>query len=591
MAQIVSTSEKKVYQIQRWLGLNESPDGDTHMKMGEAAVMRNFRITRESHLQIRPGYGTAVTLAAGRPVRGLWSGYVGGVFHVVAACGGSLWDVDLEEGTAQNQGAIDDSDIFFFDFADQLYLLTGTGYYSWDGSGEPVPVEGYVPIVSTAVPPGGGGTQMESVNLLTGKRRAQFSPDGSTAAFQLPETAIDEVLSVEGTDKTWTADTAKGTVTFSAPPDKGVNTVTITWRKGDGERARVAGMRFAELYNGQNDSRVFLYGDGSNTALYSGLDEHGRPTAEYFPALNELAVDSENTPITAMLRHYDRLLIFKPDSTYSCAYDTMGLETGAVTAAFTVSPLNRAVGNAAPGQARLVDNSARTLFSRSVYQWSLASGAVRDERNAKRISDKVADTLGRFRLEDCLAFDDEWNHEYYLFCDGQAVVNNYGNDTWYYYNNLPVSAVTQVKGTLFFGTPDGAIMEFSRRFHSDNQAEIDAYWESGSMDFDMDWRRKYSALLWIAIKPESQAMIHVTAQSNIKSSYPIKIISAGLSTFLHANFAHWSFGVNRKPQLIRAKLKVKKATYYKLILFSRSASSTATVLSMDFQVRYTGNVK
>ena len=111
------------------------------------------------------------------------------------------------------------------------------------------------------------------------------------------------------------------------------------------------------------------------------------------------------------------------------------------------------------------------------------------------------------------------------------------------------------------------------------------------MDFDMDWRRKYSAMLWIAIKPESQAMIHITAQSNIKSSYPIKTISAGLSTFLHANFAHWSFGTNRKPQLIRAKLKVKKATYYKLILFSKSASSTATVLSMDFQVRYTGNVK
>ena len=591
MAQIVSTSEKKIYQIKRWLGLNESPDGDTHMDMGEAAAMRNFRITQESHLQVRPGYGAAVTVSAGKRIRGLWSGYVGGAFHTVAACNGQLWDVDLEGGTAQSKGAIDDADAFFFGFSEKLYILTGTGYYAWDGTGALAAVDGYVPIVSTAVPPAGGGTALESINLLTGKRRAQFSPDGSAKTFQLPETDLSEIVSVEGTDATYTPDLAKGTVSFASAPAKGVNTITITWRKGDGERGRVTAMRYAELFNGASDSRVFLYGDGTNTALYSGLDENGTPSAEYFPAMNELAVDSENTPITAMLRHYDRLLIFKPDSAYSCAYDTMTLDTQAVAAAFYVAPLNRAVGNVAPGQARLVDNSARTLFSRSVYQWSLASGAVRDERNAKRISDKVTDTLGRFGLEGCITFDDEWNHEYYIFCDGQAVVNNYGNDTWYYYTNLPVSAVTQVKGTLYFGTPDGAIMEFSRRYHNDNLEEIDAYWESGSMDFDMDWRRKYSAMLWIAIKPESQAMIHITAQSNIKSSYPVKTISAGLSTFLHANFAHWSFGTNRKPQLIRAKLKVKKATYYKLILFSKSASSTATVLSMDFQVRYTGNVK
>ena len=71
----------------------------------------------------------------------------------------------------------------------------------------------------------------------------------------------------------------------------------------------------------------------------------------------------------------------------------------------------------------------------------------------------------------------------------------------------------------------------------------------------------------------------------------LALFSAGLATFLNMNFAHWSFGTNRKPQLIRSKLKVKKATYYKLILYSLSASATATILSVDIQVRYTGNVK
>ena len=82
-----------------------------------------------------------------------------------------------------------------------------------------------------------------------------------------------------------------------------------------------------------------------------------------------MAVDSANTPITAMIRHYDRLLIFKTDSAYSCSYSTLTLGDGSVSAAFYTSSLNRSIGNAAPGQAKLVDNNARTVYGRSVYEW------------------------------------------------------------------------------------------------------------------------------------------------------------------------------------------------------------------------------
>ena len=591
MANIVSTSETKIYQIKAWLGLNESPDGDTHMKLGEAAEMRNFRITAENHLQIRPGYGPICTLAEGSPIKGMWSGYVKGVFHVVAACGGHLWDIDVSGKTATDKGEIDDSATFFFGFSEKLYILTGAEYYAWDGEGTATVVEGYIPIVTTAAPPQGGGTLLESINLLTGKKRAEYSPDGEATVFQLPENNLDQIISVEGTDISYTSDLVKGTVTFQSAPPKGINTITFTWKKGDGDRKDVTGMRYAELYNGESDSRVFLYGNGTNKTIYSGLDEFGKATAEYFPQLNTISVDAENTPITAMIRHYDRLLIFKPDSAYSCSYSTITLDGGLTTAAFYVSSLNRSIGNEAPGQARLVSNNARTVFGRSVYTWSLASNSVRDERNAKIISDKVASLLAQFDISKSICFDDEWNQEYYIFYNGNAVVHNYQNDAWYYYTNMPVEAVVSVRDSLYFGTPDGRIMEFSRKYRNDDLKDIDAYWESGSMDFDMDWRRKYSSNIWVSIKPESQAMVYATAESNIKSDYPDKLITAGLATFLNMDFNHWSFGTNRKPQLIRAKLKVKKATYYKLIFYSVSASATATILSADIQVRYTGNVK
>ena len=69
MSKVVANDSTKIFQIQKWFGLNENPDGDTGLKMGEAAEMRNFRVTRENHLQIRPGYAPVCSLAAGQPVR------------------------------------------------------------------------------------------------------------------------------------------------------------------------------------------------------------------------------------------------------------------------------------------------------------------------------------------------------------------------------------------------------------------------------------------------------------------------------------------------------------------------------------------
>lgn len=86
---------------------------------------------------------------------------------------------------------------------------------------------------------------------------------------------------------------------------KGTNTVTVTYRKGEGARKEVCAMRFAELYNGSTDTRVFLYGDGSNRTIYSGIDgDSGQPSAEYFPDLYEARVGESNTPITSLVRHY-----------------------------------------------------------------------------------------------------------------------------------------------------------------------------------------------------------------------------------------------------------------------------------------------
>ena len=53
MAQIVTNVQERIYQIKRWLGVNEAQEGEASLKMGEAAVMRNFKVTAGGALKKR----------------------------------------------------------------------------------------------------------------------------------------------------------------------------------------------------------------------------------------------------------------------------------------------------------------------------------------------------------------------------------------------------------------------------------------------------------------------------------------------------------------------------------------------------------
>ena len=611
MALIQANSEINVLKIKEFKGLNENPDGDTNIQTGELSEMRNFRITRDKHLQIRPGTKTIVSLQeawntwaeTNTPSTdaprfcGAWHGKVGDAYHTIAAYGGVLFDVDLTGEAPAVIGTCTQDDTSFFGFEGNVYLLNGHDYLYWNGAAdaqfsEVVP---YVPTIQTATTPGGSGTALENVNRLTNLRKVAFSPDGTEKVFQLPETDIADVTAVTGTSISYTVDKPNGKVTFSSAPTKGTNTVEITYQKGDGAANEVKRMRFAELFNGTTDSRVFLYGDGTNKTIYSGVELNtGRPTAAYFPDLYEASIGEENTPITSIIRHHSRLMVFKTTSAWSLQHELITLANGAVTAAFYVTPVNRQIGNAAPGQVRLLENNPLTLFEKSVYQWkatSTSGNIVSDASNAGRISDRVGVTLGGFDLPATKTFNRQGENEYWFLYGGNALILNYASNAWYLYNGMPFTEMLEISSEVYGFTDDGRVVHVSRQYRNDDGADIDAYAATGSMDFDKDWLLKYSPMIFVALQPESGARINVTVETNRRSDYPDKVVAAGISSFTHVNFGHFSFRTNRKPQVRRVKLKVKKATFYKLIYKSCSASATATVLETDVKLRYAGNVK
>lgn len=699
MAKIGASTNEKIFQIKSFLGMNESPDGDTMLKMGEAAEMRNWRVTRDGNLQRRPGMLTlkglaqtytlnvdaaaekvyenaaaamhlrmyptanivdgiielsgdeesvdvanaaenaglywrrdashvwklkgctanadgstytwefyrvkAVPTGNNLNVAGMWTGFVNGREELLAACDGKLWrlwDATSGEYIRTAIGDIDTSrNVHFFGFSNIVYMLNGSQYKQWDGT-TLADVHGYRPMVRVSVPPAGGGESLENVNRLCGERRLMISPDGEAATFALPEKGLASVDYVKNTatneniaSSEYTYDLTNGTVTFTAAPAKSVNSYEIGYTMPNPFRSQVTSMRYSELYNSTQDTRVFIYGDGTYKALYSGIDYDGKPRADYFPDLFEMAIGDANTPITGLIRHYSTLICFKSHSAYSIRYGSYTLSDGLQTAAFYSMPTNRIIGNSAMGQVQLVLNSPRTLFGNEVYEWknngSYASNLSVDERQAKRISDRVNATLHGFNLERCVCYDDNSNQEYYICCGDKALVHNYAADVWYCYTGFPASCLLSFHGDLYMGTPDGRFIRISYAYKSDDGEPIYAYWESGSMSFGQDYMRKYAASLWVAIKPESNSEVWVTVQTDRKSTYTEKIVDSRLATFEHVDFAHYSFLTNRKPHMNKLKIKAKKFVFYKLIFKSASSSANATVLATDIRVRFTGYAK
>ena len=532
---------------------------------------------------------TAAANTTDTVVRGLWSGFVAGQEVLCAACNGYLWQLSLgEDGTWSKTacGTIDtDEDVFMFGFSDSLYLLNGSQYRVWNGTAL-TDVGGYRPLVAVSVPPEGGGTALEQVNKLTGARRVRVSPDGMATVFHLPEqnlASVDYVQYVSsGADITsYDVDLTAGTVTIAPAPAEGTNSVEIGYSVADDTADEIQAMRYAELYNGSQDTRVFVYGDGTNRCFYSGLDYDGLPRADYFPDLNVAHVGDENTAITAMIRHYDRLLCFKLDSAWAIGYSQVTLADGTVTAGFYVSPINRSVGNCAPGQAVLVENRPRTLDGRSVVEWksTSSSGNINgDERNAERVSQRVDETIRTFDLETAKTFYDKYAHEYYVIgADGTALVHGIDADAWYVYTNFAARCLINYKDELYFGTADGYLRHFSTQYFSDEGEAIDAYWESGSMPFAADFQRKYSAMLWVGIRPDDNGYLEVSAKTDRKTDFAV--------------YSFETVDAAQVPEMNRIKLKAKKFTYYNLILANNTADKTATVVSVDIRVRGTGYVR
>lgn len=464
-------------EITKWQGLNFLPGAEIPQNYLTDIV--NFRINKDGSLQTRTGCSKAydfTTVIATDPahpgytpglgnINKVYDGFIDGnpVTIVIGSAAYAVYPRIPPVGHDYYAYAHPiyegnfDSNVEVFEFNDVTYLIDGHTFYTFSKSDATNPyilqaANVYVPTIAITVPPSGGGEMYESINVMTDERRVLFSTVAGTQLYTLPETPGPRTLLanpivkivLDGTEIPSTGYALAGnTISLSTPPaNDGINNLEVIYTCDHAtytEQQKDLPTSFRPvIFGGKYDTQIFYYEGNSimadlakrNIVYYSDIGENGSdPT--YIPAENYVLIN-DATPITDMVRLYDRLIVFTRRATWYIGITEITLDE-VTKHAYTVNSLHDNIGCAVPKTALLLNNVPAAPTDNGLYVWE--STAVKDERNALCASDIVRDIIP-WGDSDLKSFDDEFNKEawYYLPFNSAhkyIAVFNYDIGVWY----------------------------------------------------------------------------------------------------------------------------------------------------------------
>jgi hypothetical protein len=590
--------QPKKYIIDTFKGVNKRAT-ETLLQLGEASDMGNFMITDDMKAQKMYGYAHLFPSMGAHKINGMWYGALSGTSHMLFACDGHVYKHDLTTGTNTDLGTLADAfPTKLWVTNNTVYIMNGIEIYSWSGSGSITAVPGYIPTVLTAALPSGGGTLLESINYLTGKKRIRYSPDGIATVYQLPEYSISSVDSVilAGVTLTlgvdYTVNPTNGTIIFVSAPPSGTNSLDVVWDKPvAGDRQLIANCRY---YGGSFASRHWLYGNQNhkNTRYVSGITIAGASDPAYWPKFNDSDVGEYE--ITDIVSQYNRQVIFTTGNESEAAawYSYMTTytdpSTNLIVTQFPVEPINKKIGNVAKGQTQIIYNNPFTIW-KGVYEW--ASTNVVDEKNARWVSENIQNDLDKVDLTAAVTVDWSDKGQYWLCVGNKAWVLNYRVGAWYILElaHTP-TCFAIVDSQLYFGTEDGMVMKFDETLGTYDGTNIHAFLDTGYHTLGGELYDKFIPYIHIAMLPFTTTHIDIYISTDRAAPFrAIQPVSYGLSSFDDWDFSNLSFEVNYSPQPFKRDVGANAVGYVKL-RFVNDGTDSVLLLSAAISVFTGGEV-
>ena len=447
----------------------------------------------------------------------------------------------------------------------------------------------YVPLVTIAKSPNGGGTSYEEFNLLGSGFREKFLSDGTSTAYQLSvndlaDTTVkawvtnsqgDRIEKVENTD--FTVDRPNGIVNFSTAPNvspvTGEDNVEIqAYKKTDDYADRINKCDTGILYGiGGNMDRLFVSGnpDYINYDWYSNQYD---PT--YFPDTGYSTIGTSKSAIMGYSIINSFLATHKDErETEQCIILRNG-ELVESKPVFKVTNALQGAGAVSKHSFQYLETEPLYLTRSGIHAVTTPDSGEKYSQNRSYYINEVLNT-GLENAYSCVYND------MYLLCmndtDGTVYILDglqgitepnepYATRQYasFVCKNIHANVMWNYDNRLYFGDESGNVFRFFDNpsdpdNYNDNGAPIYAVWETKDIDGGSFF--KYKTFKYLAVQLASALRTSVRISYLKKGVWTLLKEDSLTATYLMFSklvFSRFSFSSDNTPRTVSTKMRIKK---------------------------------
>lgn len=474
---------------------------------------------------------------------------------------------------------------------DNLYIVDGKALLVYDGTTvKKASDDGYIPTLTIAKAPSGGGEQYEPLNLLQPGFTELFAGTATDKTFQLSFSGLDSkavqawilnssgdwVQKTEGTD--FSVNRSTGSVTFTTAPGvspvSGEDNVKITaFRTVAGYADRINKCKIGILFgvNGAAD-RIFLSGN-PDYINYDWYCDYNNPL--YWPDTGYATLGTAKSAIVGYSIINDRLAAHK-DSMEDDR--NVILREGDITdnePTFKIVNTLQGAGAVAPYSFAYLANEPLFLTDLGIYAITPQdiTGEKYSQNRSFFLNGKLLEEPNMSEAYACVFKDLYWlclNNVAYILDGLQPIQTDkslpYATRQYvgFYRTNLPARVMWTHDSRLYFGTSDGKVCRFfddpvTLTSYNDNGQPIHAIWDTPDFYGNLFYKNKTFRHLDVRLASAIATSVKIWVQKRGLWSL-IKEDSSTARYFSFANlvFSKLSFSPDTTPKTLPSKIKVKK---------------------------------
>lgn len=511
-----------------------------------------------------------------------------------------------------------------FQFEDKLYILDGLALLVFDGSTVVTAASiATIPTVTIGKSPSGGGTSYYGLNLLQPGFTELFLSDGTSTAYQLSFSGLDDTAVVvkqlnangewdvktEGTD--FTVNRTSGIINFTAAPSTspvtGQDNISITaYRTISGYADRINHCDIGIMYgvNGASD-RLFVSGN-SDYRNYDWFSAQYDPT--YFADTSYATLGSKASAIMGYSIISNYLATHKDEM--ETDKNIIIREGDLVDSEPAFKIINTLQGPGAIAKGSFNYLATEPLFLTRLGVYAVTAQDVTGEKYSQNRSFYLnGKLLEENNLEDAFSFvykDMYWlciNNVAYILDGLQPVQTDkslpYATRQYagFYRTNIPATTMWKHDGRFYFGTADGKINRFFANVHdldsyNDNGEAITAIWETPDIDGKLFYKNKTFRYIATRLQAEVATSLYIYAMKRgIWSQIKYDDLKGRYLSFVQLIFSKFTFSSDQTQHVIPTKCRIKKVDKARFRFMNTALNEPFGIFDLAFEYVENGNYK